>query len=110
MHENPKMVSLTRIPSILLKIDFHISTKVDPPPLMPKISLTCDDRIIRATALVKPDETGPDTKSIRNPSPKNPIRSSVMPVKKLRRQAFCQLPRAVWKVKREAIAVGPAIG
>lgn len=95
MQENPKMVSATRIPSMLLKIDFHISTKVDPLPLMPKISLTCDDRIIKATALVKPDETGPDTKSIKNPSPKKPINSSMIPVKKLRRQAFCQLPRAV---------------
>ena len=90
-------------------IDDHICTKVVPPPFIPKISLTCDERIIKATALVKPDDTGPETKSIRKPRPKNPIKSSVTPVTKQRRQAFCQLPRAVWKVKREAIAVGPGI-
>lgn len=71
------------------------------------MSFTCDDRIISATALVKPEETGPETKSMRNPRPKMPIRSSISPVRKQRRIAFCGLPRAVWKVKRDAMAVGP---
>jgi hypothetical protein len=95
MQLNPRNVSDIRIPSILSKIDDHISTNVVPLPLIPKISLTCDERMMRATALVKPDETGPDTKSIRNPSPKNPINNSMKPVKKQRRTAFCQLPRHV---------------
>jgi len=34
---------------------------------MPRISLICDVTIIKATADVKPELTGPDTKSIRNP-------------------------------------------
>jgi hypothetical protein len=109
MQLNPSAVSHTRIPSMLSIIDDHICTNVVPFALIPKMSLTCDERMINATALVKPDETGPETKSIKNPSPKNPIRSSVMPVKKQRRQAFSQLPRAVWKVRREAIAVGPGL-
>lgn len=75
--------------------------------LIPKMSFTCDDRMIKATALVKPEDTGPETKSIRKPRPKTPIRSSMSPVKKQRRIAFSGLPRAVWKVRSEAIAVGP---
>ena len=95
MQENPKMVSLILIPSMLLIIDCHISRNVVPLATMPKMSLTCDDKIIRATALVKPDETGPDTKSIRKPRPKRPIKSSTKPVRKQRSTAFSQLPRAV---------------
>lgn len=63
--------------------------------------------MMRATALVKPLETGPETKSMRNPSPKKPINNSIMPVKKQSKTAFCQLPRHVWKVNNDAIAVGP---
>jgi hypothetical protein len=100
-------VSPILIPLIFLIIDDHISTNVLPLPLIPKMSLTCDDKIIKATALVKPDETGPDTKSIRKPRPKKPIKSSVIPVKNESKTAFCQLPLAVWKVKSDAIAVGP---
>lgn len=37
---------------------------------LPKTSLTCDVTIIRATAEVNPDATGPDTKSIRKPGEK----------------------------------------
>lgn len=107
MHEQPKTVSENLMPSMFLTIVRHISTKVVPPPFIPKMSFICDDKMINATALVKPDDTGPETKSIRKPSPKNPMRSSVSPVMKQRRTAFCQLPRAVWKVKSDAIAVGP---
>lgn len=95
MHVKPKMVSLIRIPSILLMIDLHISRNVVPLATIPKMSLTCDDKMMRATALVKPDETGPDTKSIRNPRPKRPIKSSIKPVRKDKSTAFSQLPRAV---------------
>lgn len=63
--------------------------------------------MIKATALVKPDETGPETKSIRKPRPKNPINSSVRPDRKHSKIAFSGLPLAVWKVRRDAIAVGP---
>lgn len=107
MHEKPKTVSDNLMPSMLWTIARHISTKVVPPPFIPKMSFICDDKMINATALVKPDDTGPETKSMRKPSPKNPMRSSVSPVMKQSRTAFCQLPRAVWKVKSDAIAVGP---
>lgn len=74
------------------------------------MSLTCDVKIIKATALVKPDDTGPETKSIRKPRPKKPIKSSVKPVRKQSKIAFSGLPLAVWKVKSDAIAVGPENG
>lgn len=92
MQENPKMVSLILIPLILLMIDLHISRKVVPLATMPKMSLTCDDKMIRETALVKPDETGPETKSMRKPRPKRPMKSSIKPVRKQRSTAFSQLP------------------
>lgn len=107
MHEKPRIVSATRRPPMFLTIWLHICTKVLPDALIPKMSLTCDERIMRATALVKPEDTGPETKSIKKPRPKNPIRSSMSPVRKQRRMAFSGLPRAVWKVKSDAIAVGP---
>ena len=73
-------------------IEVHISMKVFPLALIPNKSLICDDKIIKATALVNPDETGPETKSIRNPSPNNPISSSTSPDRKQSTTAFCQLP------------------
>lgn len=88
-------------------IEDHICTNVLPFAAIPKMSFICDDKIIKATALVKPEDTGPETKSMRKPSPKKPMRSSVNPDRKQSRQAFCQLPCAVWKVRSEAIAVGP---
>ena len=92
MQTHPKTVSLTLIPEILLMIDVHISMKVLPLAVIPKRSLICDERIIKATALVNPEETGPDTKSIKNPSPNNPIKSSTVPERKQSTTAFCQLP------------------
>lgn len=44
-----------------------MSTNVDPVTVIAKRSFTCDVTIINATADVKPDDTGPDTKSIRKP-------------------------------------------
>lgn len=41
--------------------------KVVPEVVMASMSLTCDVTIISATAEVNPEETGPETKSIRNP-------------------------------------------
>lgn len=92
MQETPKSVSLNLSPPMLLKIDFHISRNVVPLAVIPNTSLTCDDRMIKATALVKPLETGPDTKSMRKPRPKRPIKSSMMPVRRERSTAFSQLP------------------
>lgn len=73
----------------------------------PNTSLTCDVRIINATALVKPELTGPDTKLIRKPMPNAPISISIAPVKNDRRTARCQTPLAAWNVSNDAIAVGP---
>lgn len=107
MQEKPRIVSAILMPPMFSMIDDHIDTNVLPFALIPKMSLTCDDKMINATALVKPDDTGPETKSIRKPRPKKPMRSSMIPVRKHSRIAFCGLPRAVWKVKSDAIAVGP---
>lgn len=74
---------------------------------IPKISLTCDVKIIKATALVKPLLTGPDTKSIKNPSPKIPISNSINPDKNDNNTARCQTPLHACNVSNEAIAVGP---
>lgn len=63
----PKTVSQSRTCVIFPNNFIHISTKVAPEPSMPKTSFTCEVTIIRATAEVKPDETGPLTKSIINP-------------------------------------------
>lgn len=46
----------------------HISMNCEPLAEMPRMSLTCDVTIIKATADVKPELTGPDTKSIKNPN------------------------------------------
>lgn len=92
---------------IFLNVLIQISKKVDPLADTPKISLTCDVTMIKATADVNPDETGPDTKFTRNPKPKVAINSSIMPVNKLNRIAFGTEPRADWNVKIADIAVGP---
>lgn len=46
----------------------HCSTNVVPVIFIARTSLICDVTIMRATADVKPEETGPDTKSKRNPT------------------------------------------
>lgn len=67
MHIMPKTVSHGFVACISVKIELHISTNVAPCTVIPSISFICDVTIIKATADVNPDDTGPDTKSIRNP-------------------------------------------
>lgn len=67
MHVAPRTASQTEVrctPSAML---FHNCTKVEPFAFIPSISFIWDVTIIRATADVNPELTGPDTKSIRNP-------------------------------------------
>lgn len=66
--------------------------KVVPFAAIPKIFFTCDVKMISDTADVNPDDTGPDTKSIRNPKPNNPIRNSTTPQSKHSRTDFCHEP------------------
>lgn len=54
---------------------FHISVNTDPGACTPKISFTCDVKIIKATAEVNPDDTGPEMKSIRKPEKGNSFSS-----------------------------------
>lgn len=63
--------------------------------------------MIKATALVKPLLTGPDTKSIKNPRPKIPISNSINPDRNDSNTARCQIPFDACSVSNEAIAVGP---
>jgi len=44
-----------------------VSTNLPPETVTPKTSLTWDVAIIMAAAEVKPADTGPDIKSIKNP-------------------------------------------
>jgi len=107
MQVNPNIVSQALVLWISPKIERHMSTNVDPFAVMPNISLTCDVTIIKLTADVKPDDTGPETKSTRNPKPNIPIKSSITPDVNASRTALCQLPPAVWNVNNADIAVGP---
>lgn len=104
---HPNIESAIRALRIFFNIDDHISTNVEPLARIPKISLTCDDKMINETALVKPDPTGPETKSIKNPRPNNPIRRARVPLKNVSKTARCQIPFAAWNVNNAAIAVGP---
>lgn len=107
MHVIPKTVSHAFVYCKFSNIWDHISMNVVPFALIPKISLTCDVRIIKATADVNPDETGPETKSIKNPRPNIPINNSIKPHKKHNRTDFCHEPFAVWYVSKALIALGP---
>lgn len=68
MQTIPNMVSPIRMSCILLKRLAIIWGNVVPPPCIPSISLSCDEIINKATAEVKPDDTGPDMKSIMIPA------------------------------------------
>uniref|UniRef100_A0A2M4AJ50 Putative secreted protein n=1 Tax=Anopheles triannulatus TaxID=58253 RepID=A0A2M4AJ50_9DIPT len=107
MQVSPRKVSHSCTLWMSLKMFFQISMNVVPLAVIPSTSFTCDVTIISETADVNPDETGPDTKSTRNPSPKMPISSSTRPERKQSRIDFPTLPPAVWKVSSDAIAVGP---
>ena len=71
MQQIPTMGSHRVVFLIFLKMLIHISRNVFPLAFIPKISFTWDVKIISATADVKPEDTGPDTKSIIKPKAKN---------------------------------------
>lgn len=75
--------------------------------LLPKISFTCDVNTINATALVKPLQTGPDTKSTRKPRPNTPMSNWIIPDVNDKSTALCQTPPAACRVTNAEIAVGP---
>lgn len=52
------------------EMEIHIWTNVLPLVVIASISFTCDVIIIKATADVNPDDTGPETKSIIKPEMK----------------------------------------
>lgn len=68
MHVVPRATSHGEVCSILRNIDDHICVNVAPFAGIPSMSLSCEVTIINATAEVKPELTGPLTKSMRNPS------------------------------------------
>lgn len=67
MQLTPSTASHNLVFVISLNIDSHCCRKVVPCTWMARMSFTCDVRITRATAEVKPDDTGPDMKSIIKP-------------------------------------------
>lgn len=67
MQAIPNTVSHTLMLAISWKMLLQVSTKVFPDARIPNKSFTCDVTIINAAADVNPEDTGPDTKSIRNP-------------------------------------------
>lgn len=67
MQAIPNTVSHILMFAMSWKMLFQVSTKVFPEAWIPNKSFTCDVTIIRAAADVNPEDTGPDTKSIRNP-------------------------------------------
>jgi len=87
MQTTPRTESQSRVSPMAPIIFSQYSMKVLPVALIPNTSLTCDVTMIRAAADVNPEETGPDMKSITNPSPRIPISSMTHPVIKQRRIA-----------------------
>lgn len=67
IHTIPRTASQGWVFWISSNILFQLPTNVDPDALMPNTSFTWEVTIIRATADVKPEDTGPETKSIRKP-------------------------------------------
>lgn len=67
MQVSPRTVSHIFVSLMLDRILIHISTNVLPVTLMLRISFIWDVTMISATADVKPDDTGPDTKSMMKP-------------------------------------------
>lgn len=70
MHETPRIASQAEVSWICSTILFHMAVKVAPDALMPRRSLICEVTMIRATADVNPELTGPETKSMRKPERK----------------------------------------
>lgn len=108
MHEKPSTGSHSEAACRLRKMEIHCCRNVEPVTVIANRSLTCEVAIISATADVKPEDTGPDTKLMRKPSPSTPMSSSTSPVRKFSRMAFSTTPPATWKVSSDEMAVGPA--
>lgn len=73
MQDMPMTASHGCVLCMSLKMLFQVCTKVVPEAIMPRTSLTCEVTMIRAQAEVNPEDTGPDTKSIRNPTRRRSI-------------------------------------
>lgn len=67
MQKKPSTASPTLVWCIFLKMLDQVCMKTVPDADIPRRSFTCDVKIIRATAEVKPEATGPETKSIMKP-------------------------------------------
>lgn len=67
MHTIPNTESHALVLWISSNILFHVAINVDPDARIPNMSFTWDVRIISATAEMKPEDTGPEIKSIRKP-------------------------------------------
>lgn len=67
MQVTPRTASQAEVSCICSARFLHISINCEPLAGMPSTSFICEVMIIKATADVKPELTGPDTKSIRNP-------------------------------------------
>lgn len=59
------------------------------------------------TAEVNPDDTGPETKSNKNPNPNAPIMNSMMPLRKHSNTVFGTFPFVMVNVRRADMAEGP---
>lgn len=70
MQLNPKTVSHSLVSEICSNICSHTSRNFPPEKFNPKMYFTCVVAIIIAAADVKPIDTGPEIKSIRNPATK----------------------------------------
>jgi hypothetical protein len=76
MQNAPRIASQVEVSCINSPMLCHISINCEPLAEIPRISLICDVTIIKATADVKPELTGPDTKSIRNPGTREILRET----------------------------------
>lgn len=70
---HPTSVSHKDVLWMSWEMEIHIWTNVLPLVVIASISFTCDVIIIKATADVNPEDTGPETKSIIKPETKNDI-------------------------------------
>jgi hypothetical protein len=67
IHINPRRVSHSRVSEICSNSCSQTSRNLLPGKLRPRTSLICVVAIIMAAADVKPTDTGPEMKSIKNP-------------------------------------------
>lgn len=66
----PRMGSHSLVLWMSSKTLVQMEMKVEPLAWMPRMSFTCVDTMMMATAEVKPEDTGPDTKSMMKPKDK----------------------------------------